>query len=108
MFQVEQLVSTLAVVTNTYRSDYTLTGNDDYTPGPYTVTFPAGVTSATFDVPIISDNLLEGNENFVLVINDSSLPSLVIRGSPGAVTVNMVDDDSKLKFKITYKICYVV
>ena len=75
----------------------TLAGNDDYTPGPYTVTFPAGVTSATFDVPIISDNILEGYENFALVIDDSSLPSHVIQGSPGTVTVNMVDDDSKLK-----------
>ena len=44
---------------------------------------------------------MEGNENFGLVIDDSSLPSHVIRGSPGTVTVNMVDDDSKLKLKNT-------
>ena len=57
--------------------------------------FIAGVTSATFNVPIVGDNVLEGNESFVLVINDSSLPGHVIRGSSRTVTVNIVDDDSK-------------
>ena len=95
MYRAEQLVSRFVLVANKYKIHHILAGNDDYTPGPYTVTFPAGVTSATFDVPIISDNVLEGNENFVLVIDDSSLPSHVIRGSPGKTTVNMVDDDCK-------------
>ena len=68
----------------------------DYTSGPYTVTFPAGQTTATFDVPINDDNILEGNENFILIINSSSLPSDVTVGSPGQATVNIVDDDCKL------------
>ena len=93
MYKGEQLVSRLVVISS--KNDPTLAGNDDYTPGPYTVIFPAGVTSATFDVSIISDNVLEGNENFVLNIDDSSLPSHVIQGFPGEATVNTVDDDSK-------------
>ena len=72
-----------------------LTENHDYTPGPYTVTFTAGVTSATFNVPIISDNVLEIDETFLLDIDQSSLPSRVIRGSPETVAVSIVDDDSK-------------
>ena len=67
----------------------------DYTSGPYTVTFPAGQTTATFDVPINDDNILEGNENFILTIDGTSLPTGITRGSPGEATVTIVDDDCK-------------
>ena len=104
MFKVEQLVSRLAVVNSTYKSNHTLAGNDDYTPGPYIVTFPAGVTSATFDISIVDDNIIESDESFLLVINQSSLHSRVIQGSPGTVPVSIVDDDSKsLNVKIILK-----
>ena len=66
----------------------------DYTSGPYSVTFLAGETSATFDVPITDDSLLEGNENFMLTI-DPSLPTGVRRGDPSEATVTIVDDDRK-------------
>ena len=66
----------------------------DYTSGPYTVTFPAGQTTATFDVPINDDNILEDNENFILTIDPSSLPSNVTIGDPGQATVTIVDDSN--------------
>ena len=66
----------------------------DYTSGPYTVTFPAGVTMVAFNVPINDDNIYEGNENFMLTIN-SSLPNGVTRGTPSEATVTIVDDDRK-------------
>jgi len=77
----------------------------DYTSGPYPVTFPAGVTSVTFDVPITDDSILEGNENFILTIDQSSLPTGVIRGDPDETTVTIVDDDSKqfLQYMCTYQ-----
>ena len=68
----------------------------DYTSGPYSVTFAAGQTTATFDVPITDDNVYEGNENFMLTINEPSLPTGVTRGNPGQATVNIVDNDRKL------------
>ena len=68
----------------------------DYTSGPYTVTFLAGQTTATFDVPINDDNILEGNEDFILTIDATSLPIIVIYGNPGQTTVTIVNDDSKL------------
>ena len=68
----------------------------DYTSGPYTVTFPAGSTTATFNVPITDDMILEELENFMLTIN-SSLPTGVTRGTPSQATVNIVDDDRKFK-----------
>ena len=68
----------------------------DFTSGPYTVTFPAGQTTATFDVPINDDNILEDNENFILTIDETSLPSDVIHFSAGHnSTVTIVDDDGK-------------
>ena len=67
----------------------------DYNSGPYLVPFPAGVTSVTFDVPITDDSILEGNENFMLTIDQSSLPTGVNRGDPGSATVTVVDNDGK-------------
>ena len=67
----------------------------DYTSGPYTVTFLAGQTTATFDVPINDDNILEGNENFIFTINASSLPSDVSVGDPDQAIVTIVDSDRK-------------
>ena len=66
----------------------------DYTSGPYTVTFSAGSTTATFNVPINDDMILEGNENFMLTINET-LPDGVSRGTPSEATVTIVDDDCK-------------
>ena len=67
----------------------------DYTSGPYTVTFPAGATTATFNVPITDDNISEGDENFMLTIDETSLPTDVTRGTPGESTVTIVNDDRK-------------
>ena len=67
----------------------------DYTSGPYTVIFPAGQTTATFNIPINDDMILEGNENFILTINPSSLPDYVTCGTPGEATVTIVNDDCK-------------
>ena len=68
----------------------------DYTSGPYTVTFLAGNTTATFDVPINDDNILEGTENFILTIDDTSLASGLTVGDPGQATVNIADVVRKL------------
>jgi len=53
------------------------------------------VTSVTFDVLITDDNILEGIENFMLTIDQSSLPTGVFHGDPSEATVTIVDDDCK-------------
>ena len=63
---------------------------------PYIVTFAAGETSVVFDIAISDDSIFEDNENFILVINSSSLPSGVNVGNPGQAIVTIVDDDCKL------------
>ena len=65
----------------------------DYTSGPYTVTFPAGETTATFTVPINDDDILEGDENFMLTIDETSLPTNVTRSTPGQTTITIFFDD---------------
>ena len=72
---------------------YLTGGNDDYSSGPYTVTFLAGVTSVPFNVSITDDNVLEDDENFSLTIDTSSLPSNVTVDNPSQATVTIVDND---------------
>ena len=67
----------------------------DYTSGPYTVIFLAGQTTATFDVPINDDSILESNENFTLTITETSLPTVVICNYAGKATMTIVDNDGK-------------
>ena len=66
----------------------------DYTSGPYSVRFPAGVMSVPFSISINDDNIFEDNENFILTINPL-LPTGVMVGNPGQVTVIIVDNDCK-------------
>ena len=67
----------------------------DYTSGPYTVTIPAGQTTATFNISINDDDEVEGDEDFTLTINGTSLPTNVTRGTTGEATVTIVNDDGK-------------
>jgi len=67
----------------------------DYNSRRYRVTFSAEVTSVTFYVPITDDSILEGNENFMLTIDQSSLPTGVNRSDPGEATVTIVDNEGK-------------
>ena len=70
-----------------------VTGGVDYDSGPYTVTFPAGVTSVSFDVAINDDNILENNETFNLTIMTSSLSGLVSQHSFIQTKVLILDND---------------
>ena len=73
----------------------TLTGGDDYGPGIYTVVIPAGMTMVPFNISIVDDNILEGDEDFDIVIVQPTLPDGVTRGDPGRATVTIVDNDRK-------------
>ena len=66
-------------------------GGSDYESGPYTVTIPAGRTSATLDIAIMDDDREELDETFAVEIHMGTLPSGVTLGSPGVVNVTIVD-----------------
>ena len=68
----------------------------DYTSGPYTVTFPAGQTNATFNIPINDDDVIEGAEKFMLTIDSSSLPTGLTVGDPGQVTVTIIEEGKEI------------
>ena len=67
----------------------------DYTSGRYNVTIPTGETTAAFNVPIKDDDILEGDETFMLTI-DPSLPTGVKLGTPSEATVTIMNDDREL------------
>ena len=73
---------------------YHIAGND-YSSGPYNVTVLPGTTSTFFVVPILRDNLVEGNEEFTLTINTILLPSDVTVGHPAEALVTIVDGIGK-------------
>ena len=69
------------------------TGGEDYTFGPYSVTFTAGGTIALLTIPINDDNTFESNENFTLTIDSSSLPSDVTIINPSQTTVTIIENE---------------
>lgn len=66
------------------------------------VIFPAGVTSVSFDIPIIDDRVLENRETFNISIYPISLPYGVILISPEKAVVTIVDNDSKFTIIISF------
>ena len=76
-------------------------GGIDYDSGPYTVSFPAGMTSISFDVPITDDNILENNEQFHLIFSNT-LPDHVTIGNPSQTIVTITDNDSKISVLISF------
>jgi len=70
--------------------------NIDYISGPYTnITIPSETFSITFNVLIMHDVILEGNEVFYLSINSSLLRDNVTTGILNTASVVILDDDRK-------------
>ena len=86
---------TIQVIDSEVSARSNLMGGGDYTPGPYIFTIPAGHTSASFDISITDDGVVEDDKNFSLAITPESLPYLVSRGNPGVAIVTIVSDDGK-------------
>ncbi|XP_065892782.1 extracellular matrix organizing protein FRAS1-like [Dysidea avara] len=86
-------IASFPITVQVVSTDRTATGGDDYNSGPYTVTFPAEVTSMSFNVPIRDEMICEGNETFTLTIDSSLLPNNVGVADPGNTTVSIVDNE---------------
>jgi len=57
--------------------------------------FRKGMSSASFNIDINDDMILENDETFSLTINASSLPFGVVRGNPHTARVTIEDDECK-------------
>jgi hypothetical protein len=80
-------------------SDGTATAGSDYTATAGTLSFAPGQLSKTFTVPIINDNVFEGNETFNLTLSNAS--SGVIVGPPSSMVITIQDNESTPSVQIS-------
>ena len=84
-------------------SSYTLNLKEqDFDLGPHTVTFPARTTIVYLSVSIRNDNIVEGDENFTLTIDPSSLPNDIFIDNYNETTVTIANDDCKFTIYFIY------
>lgn len=69
----------------------TATAGNDFTATSSLVTFLPGETNKTVAIPIVNDNIDEGNESFSVTLTYVSGDGLV--GTPGQATVTILNDD---------------
>lgn len=74
-------------------ADGTATAGSDYTAVSGTLTFASGETSKTIVVPLVNDNVYEGNKTFTLTLSNPSGGTLLM--TPATATVTIVDDESR-------------
>ncbi len=80
------------------RSGTTATPGSDYPAGPYSVTVPAGRTSAAFTIRTLDDEDLEAaSESFRVRIDDASLPAGFVTpdgtGTPEEARVDIMENE---------------
>ena len=71
------------------------------------MTFPAGVTRASFNITIIIDDVLEDGETFNLIIAEDSLPENVTLGTPYLTEVTIFNDGGSSKYAIDNYVCVI-
>ncbi|WP_167335410.1 Calx-beta domain-containing protein [Pedobacter kyungheensis] len=77
----------------TYTVSGSATSGTDYTSIGNTATIPAGQTTVTVAVPVLDDNLNEGDETVILTMNAATNNALIIANATPA-TVNISDNHS--------------
>ena len=64
------------------------------------MTFPAGVTSVSFNITINNDNVLEYNETFSLFITEELLPKNALLGEFNTTEVVIVNDGTSGEYAL--------
>jgi CSLREA domain-containing protein len=98
------LVSRTSGTAGTVSVDYqtangTATAGQDYTAASGTLVFLDGQTSATFNVPILQDNLGEASETVFLTLSNPNGGAGL--GAPASRTLTILDDDGGLPAKVS-------
>lgn len=86
---------------------YYLVGGKDYRKGPYNVKFAAGKTTSRLLLPVLDDLIVEANEKFMIVIDQSSLPNGISVGDRNETTVTIIDDDCKCQTPMEFYVCEI-
>jgi CSLREA domain-containing protein len=76
-----------AVKVNYVTSDGTAKAGSDYTATTGTLTFNAGETSKTISVPILSDNLVEGDETYFVTLSNPTGGATISDPNPAVETI---------------------
>ncbi|RMF68154.1 MAG: hypothetical protein D6742_05800, partial [Cyanobacteria bacterium J069] len=88
-----------AAATNTvvaYSVGGTATAGSDYTALSGTVTIPAGSLSATINVPVLDDTVVEGNETVIVTLNAITAGDAnVVLGTTNEAVVTIIDNDTQ-------------
>ena len=61
----------------------------------YSVVFPPGSTMQSITIPIINDNVREGNETFRVTINPLSTPGVILGANDTAV-ITIIETTGKI------------
>ena len=89
---VERTASVSGAITVEYETrDGSAEAGSDYTPAHGSLQFANGQTSATFEIPIIDDNLLEGPETVTLVLSNPEGGAVLT--SPYMAVLEIGDND---------------
>ncbi|WP_443943537.1 Calx-beta domain-containing protein [Pedobacter sp. AW1-32] len=70
----------------------TATEGNDYTTVIKTITIPANATTATITIPVLRDDIVEGNETVIATLTNTSNPAITVDATPA--TINILDDNS--------------
>ena len=73
-----------------------VTENKDYVLVQHTAEFPVRMSRAEISIQINNDSIFEGNENFTISIDSSSLPRNITTRGPSEAIVTIIDDDREL------------
>ena len=74
---------------------YYFTVESDFDSTSLNATIPAGATTTTVRVPVMSDNIVEGDEMFSITLNQAMLPYGIRTGTNSNAIVVVKDSSSK-------------
>jgi len=87
-----------AVSANYSLANGTATAGQDYVASSGTVSFVSGETSKTFNVSIVDDGALEGNETINLSLSNPTGGATL--GSPNTAVLTIIDNESSCSFTL--------
>ena len=73
-----------------------LSAHLDYSPGPFSVTFEQGDTTACVEIAIVNDVIFEEPQSFLITIQ---VPEGVRARAENTATVTILDDDGETLLK---------